>query len=147
MKYKLPKNYAVLVYDEKVLRQFWRIAIVTGVLSSKNSERKGAMVRIKKTNAIHKRPVNKLFLIDYTYQDTNQTDSREQKLRLEAALIGKINLLIRFSKTREIFPSVIRVLSILLITAATSASIQRVNSKERGLKVPGLIPAASYAQR
>ena len=147
MKYKLPKNYAVLVYDEKVLRQFWRIAIVTGVLSSKNSERKGAMVRIKKTNAIHKRPVNKLFLIDYTYQDTNQTDSREQKLRLEAALIGKLNLLIRFSKTREIFPSVIRVLSILLITAATSASIQRVNSKERGLKVPGLIPAASYAQR
>ena len=78
MKYKLPKNYAVLVYDEKVLRQFWRIAIVTGVLSSKNSERKGAMVRIKKTNAIHKRPVNKLFLINYTYQDTNQTDSREQ---------------------------------------------------------------------
>ena len=147
MKYKLPKNYAVLVYDEKVLRQFWRIAIVTGVLPSKNSERKGAMVRIKKTNAIHKRPVNKLFLIDYTYQDTNQTDSREQKLRLEAALIGELNLLIRFSKTREIFPSVIRVLSILLITAATSASIQRVNSKERGLKVPGLIPAASYAQR
>ena len=147
MKYKLPKNYAVLVYDEKVLRQFWRIAIVTGVLSSKNSERKGAMVRIKKTNAIHKRPVNKLFLINYTYQDTNQTDSREQKLRLEAALIGELNLLIRFSKTREIFPSVIRVLSILLITAATSACIQRVNSKERGLKVPGLIPAASYAQR
>ena len=147
MKYKLPKNYAVLVYDEKVLRQFWRIAIVTGVLSSKHSERKGAMVRIKKTNAIHKRPVNKLFLINYTYQDTNQTDSREQKLRLEAALIGELNLLIRFSKTREIFPSVIRVLSILLITAATSASIQRVNSKERGLKVPGLIPAASYAQR
>ena len=147
MKYKLPKNYAVLVYDEKVLRQFWRIAIVTGVLSSKNSERKGAMVRIKKTNAIHKRPVNKLFLINYTYQDTNQTDSREQKLRLEAALIGELNLLIRFSKTREIFPSVIRVLSILLITAATSASIQRVNSKERGLKVPGLITAASYAQR
>ena len=147
MKYKLPKNYAVLVYDEKVLRQFWRIAIGTGVLPSKNSERKGAMVRIKKTNAIHKRPVNKLFLINYTYQDTNQTDSREQKLRLEAALIGELNLLIRFSKTREIFPSVIRVLSILLITAATSASIQRVNSKERGLKVPGLIPAASYAQR
>ena len=147
MKYKLPKNYAVLVYDEKVLRQFWRIAIVTGVLSSKNSERKGAMVRIKKTNAIHKRPVNKLFLIDDTDQDTNQPDSREQKLRLEAALIGKLNLLIRFSKTREIFPSVIRVLSILLITAATSASIQRVNSKERGLKVSGLIPAASYAQR
>ena len=130
MKYKLPKNYAVLVYDEKVLRQFWRIAIVTGVLSSKNSERKGAMVRIKKTNAIHKRPVNKLFLINYTYQDTNQTDSREQKLRLEAALIGELNLLIRFSKTREICPSVTRILGILLTTTATSLSVQKTPLKE-----------------
>ena len=147
MKYKLPKNYVVLVYDEKILRQFWRIAIVTGVLPSKNSEKKGAMVRIKKTNSIHKRPVNKLFLIECTYQDTIQTDSREQKLRLEATLIDELNLLIRFSKTREIFPCVIGVLGILLTTAATSASVKRVNSKDRGPKVPGSIPAATYAQR
>ena len=43
---------------------------------------------------------------------------------------ANINLLIRFNKTREIFPSVTRVLSILLTTAATSASVERVNSKE-----------------
>ena len=43
---------------------------------------KGTTVRIKKTNAILKRPVNKLFLIEYTYHDTNQTDkAREQKVR------------------------------------------------------------------
>ena len=36
-KYKLPKNYVVLVYDEK---HFWRIAIVTEVLPSRNSEKK-----------------------------------------------------------------------------------------------------------
>ena len=29
---KLPENYVVLVYDEKVPRQFRRIAIVTAVL-------------------------------------------------------------------------------------------------------------------
>ena len=60
--------------------------------------------------------------------------------------IANINLLVRFNKVREIFPSVTRVLSILT-TAATSASVERVNSKEHVPKVPYSIPAASYAQR
>ena len=50
---------------------FWRIAIVTGVISSKDSEIKGAIVRIKKTNAIPKCLVNKLLPIKYKYE-TNQ---------------------------------------------------------------------------
>ena len=58
-----------------------RMATVTGVLPSRDSEKKGAIVRIKKTNPILKRPVIKLWPIEYTY-DTNQTDkAREQKLR------------------------------------------------------------------
>ena len=65
----------------------------------------------------------------------------------EAVDITNINLLVRFNKTREIFPSVTRVLSILLTTAATSASVERVNSKERVPKFPCSIPAASYAWR
>ena len=61
---------------------FWKIAIVTGVLRRRDSEIKGAIVRIKKANAILKHPVNKLFPIEYAYYDTNQTDTaREQKLR------------------------------------------------------------------
>ena len=40
VKYKIPQNYFVLVYDEKVPRHFWRIAIVTGVLPSRDSETK-----------------------------------------------------------------------------------------------------------
>ena len=50
------------------------------------------------------------------------------------------NLLIRFNKTREIFPSVARVLSILLTTAATTANVERRNSKEgiHGLMVGDL---------
>ena len=48
-------------------------------------------MRIKKANAILKRPVNKLFLTEYTYHETNQTDkAREQKLRREAAVIGEL---------------------------------------------------------
>ena len=52
--------------------------------------------------------------------------------------------LVRFDITREIFPIVTRVLSILLTTAAPSATSERVNSKERVSKVRCSIPAASY---
>ena len=64
----------------------------------------------------------------------------------ESLNIAKLDLikLVRFNKTREIFPSVTRVLSILQTTAATSASVKRVNSKELVPKGPCSIPAASY---
>ena len=43
---------------------------------------KGVIVIVKMANAIFKYPVNKLFRIEYTYHDTNQTDkAREQKVR------------------------------------------------------------------
>ena len=68
--------------------------------------------------------------------------------RVEESLnITNINLLVRFNKMQEIFPSVTRVLSIYLTTAATSASLQRVNSKKRVPKISRSIPAASYGQR
>ena len=65
----------------------------------------------------------------------------------ESLNIANINHLVRFNKTRGIFPSAIRVLSISLTTAGISTSVERVNSKERVPKVPCSIPAASYAQR
>ena len=61
--------------------------------------------------------------------------------------ITNINFLVRFNKTREIFFSVTRVLSIFLTKAATSACAEKVNSKERVTNVPCLIPAASYPLR
>ena len=64
----------------------------------------------------------------------------------ESLSITNINLLNRFKKTREIFPMVTRVLSILLTTAAISVSVERVNSKERVPNVPCSIPAASYVE-
>ena len=65
--------------------------MVTGVWSSRYFEIKGATVRIKKTNAILKRHLHKLFPNEYIYNDTNETDkAREQKLRWEAAVTGKL---------------------------------------------------------
>ena len=70
---KININDIVLVFYEKVLRQFWKISIITQVLPSRDSEKRGAIVRIGKTNTILKRPANNLFAIENTYHDTNQT--------------------------------------------------------------------------
>ena len=51
----------MLVYDEKLPRQFWTIAIVRGILPSRNYEIRRAIVRIPKSNTILKWPVKKLF--------------------------------------------------------------------------------------
>ena len=60
-------------------RHFWRIAIVTRVLRSRDSEIRGAIVRFAKTNAIRKRPVNNLFAVKNIYHDTNQTDKASHR--------------------------------------------------------------------
>ena len=79
----------MLVYDGKVPINLWRIVIVTMLLSSRDSEI-GGIIRIAKTNAILKRPVNKLFPVENTYHNTNQRDkARGQKLANEAARISK----------------------------------------------------------
>ena len=69
----------VLVFYEKVPRHFWKISIVTRVLPSRDSEIRGVTVRIEKINTILKRPVNKLFAVENTYHDTNQTDKASNK--------------------------------------------------------------------
>ena len=79
----------MLVYDGKVPINLWRVVIVTMLLPSRDSEI-GGIIRIAKTNAILKRPVNKLFPVENTYHSTNQRDkARGQKLVNEAARISK----------------------------------------------------------
>ena len=81
----------MLVYDEKVSRHFWRIAVVTGILPSRDSETKRSDSRIEKTSATLKSLINKPFPTEYTYLDTKQKDkAREQKLRREVAVIGEL---------------------------------------------------------
>ena len=76
---KINVNDIVLVFYKKVPRRFWRIAIITQLLPSRDSEIRGAIVRITKTNTILKHPVNKLFAVENTYHDTNQTDKASHK--------------------------------------------------------------------
>ena len=53
--------------------------IVTRVLPSRDSEIRGAIVRIAKINTILECLVNKLFAVENTYHDTNQTDKAIHK--------------------------------------------------------------------
>ena len=72
---KVSVNYVFLVYDQNVPRYFWRIVIVTGVLPSRDSEIRGAIVRLKKPIQSTKVPY--------------QTDRAwEQNLRRGAAIIS-----------------------------------------------------------
>ena len=64
---KINVNDIVLDYEEMVPRVFWRIAIVTGVLASWDSEIRGAIVKMGKSNKMLKRPVNKLFTVKNTW--------------------------------------------------------------------------------
>ena len=77
---KINVNDIVLVFYEKVPKHFWRIVIVTRVLPSRDSEIRGEIVRIAKTNTILKRPVNKLFAVENTCHITKQTDKVSHKV-------------------------------------------------------------------
>ena len=72
---KINVTDTVQAFYEKVTKHFWRIAIVTRVLRSRDSEIRG----IIRTNTILKRPVNKLFAVENTYHDTYQTDTASHK--------------------------------------------------------------------
>ena len=72
----------MLVYGQKGHKHLSKIAIVAGVLPSRDSEIRRAIVKSTKTNTFLKRPINKLFTIENTYHDTDQTDkAREQRLK------------------------------------------------------------------
>ena len=60
---KINVNGIVLVFKEKVRKHFWRIAVVTRILPSRNSEIREVVVGVARTNTILKRPVNKLFAV------------------------------------------------------------------------------------
>ena len=88
---KVNVNDISLVFDEKVARHFWRIAIVTALLRSRDSEIRGAIVIVAKSNIILKCLINKLFPNENTYQGKNQTvKARGQKLKQEAAVNGEL---------------------------------------------------------
>ena len=60
-----------------MLRHLWKIFIVARV--SRDSEIKGVIARIEKSSTILKCPVNKLFAVENTSHDINQTNKESNK--------------------------------------------------------------------
>ena len=82
---KINVNHIVLVFYEKVPKHFWRTLIVTRLLSSRDSEMRGAIVRIAKANTIFKHPVkkNSSQLIIHIMSLTKQIRQRNKSLDIE----------------------------------------------------------------
>ena len=73
----------------------WRVEIVEELLQGKDSQIRGAKVRVPNTNSILKRPVNKLYLLERMKDAVTQVDNEvinitDGRSRREAAILGEI---------------------------------------------------------
>ena len=73
----------------------WRVGIVEELLQGKDSQIRGAKVRVPNTNSILKRPVNKLYLLERMKDAVTQVDNEvinitDGRSRTEAAILAEI---------------------------------------------------------
>ena len=73
----------------------WRVGIVEELLQGKDSQIRGAKVRVPNTNSILKRPVNKLYLLKRMKDAVTQVDNEvinitDGRSRTEAAILAEI---------------------------------------------------------
>ena len=54
-------NDIVIIHDEKLPRQLWRLGRIVKILHSNDGRVRGAEVKVGKTKSIIRRPVNKLY--------------------------------------------------------------------------------------
>ena len=85
-------NDIVIVYDEKMPRQLWRLGRIMKLLISDDGQIRGAEVKIGKANAMIRRPVNKLYplivhdgdIVDtkpFTIKKCNENDKTKSQLK------------------------------------------------------------------
>ena len=85
----------VILEEEWQSRSMWRVGIVEELLQGKDSQIRGAKVRVPNTNSILKRPVNKLYLLERMKDAVTQVDNEvinitDGRSRREAAILGEI---------------------------------------------------------
>ena len=87
----------VLIHDENLPRSMWRMGVVTEVIHGADNQIRGAVARSNK-NTLLKRPVNKLFPIEYVRQEpaaevnqpTKNSNTVLQQPRREVAVLGDL---------------------------------------------------------
>ena len=90
------ENDVVIVKEEKMPRQRWRLARITELIKGRDGQVRGAKVKIGKSRHIIERPVNKLYPIELANKKKEPVDALndahtlEKRPRRRAAIIGEI---------------------------------------------------------
>jgi len=71
-------NDIVIIYEDKIPRQLWKIGRIKELLKSKDSQIRGAKVKVGKTGNTIERPINKLYPLEIN--DSENTEIIEHNL-------------------------------------------------------------------
>ena len=77
----IPKeNDVVIIYEEKVPRQNWRLRKMISLIPSKDGDIRAAKVLVCKARRIIERPVNKLYPIKFSVENTDVEPTKENNI-------------------------------------------------------------------
>ena len=78
-------NDIVIIGDANRPRSSWRLAKVEKLIENNDKQKRGAIMRVSKTNKLVTRPVNKLYLVEQFLCE--EIDVNTNKSRRETAVI------------------------------------------------------------
>ena len=64
-------NDIVIIYEENIPRQLWKLGRIVEIYKSNDGRERGAKVKVGKTNQLIDRPLNKLFPLELNSNDDN----------------------------------------------------------------------------
>ena len=68
-------NDIVIIYEENIPRQLWKLGRIVEIYKSNDGRERGAKVKVGKTNQLIDRPLNKLFPLELNSNDDDINDS------------------------------------------------------------------------
>ena len=97
-------NDIVIIYEENIPRQFWKLGRIVEIYKSNDGREHGAKVKVGKTNQLIDRPLNKLFPLELNSNndnntndsnnvnnsDDNDTKERVSRPKRAAAIVGEM---------------------------------------------------------
>ena len=84
-------NDIVIVKDEKLPRQQWRVGRVIELLSSRDNKVRAVKVLLGKTRNIIERPINLLYPLECDVEQDELTAGVKNRIRRQAAIEGEAN--------------------------------------------------------
>ena len=89
----------VLIAQDKMPRQFWRLGRVLKVFTSRDNKVRAAEVKVGKTEHIIRRPVNKLYPLNLNLHQEPKSYDGNLKPKRNADVIGEFKAYVRYFLT------------------------------------------------